>query len=162
MEKWILVTGLLVGQFAFAGPKTLGWISDSDSVQATVVDALYDLYRIDSESKYPNGFVKLDHSGGVFINDGTNEVSCDSQALGMLTVQSYRCTFSETNLDWTTSSDSVQAVLFDALLNAREFKRWIKTDVNGGLSVAFGGNVLTCNSRSQGMLAVQEYRCVLK
>lgn len=162
MKKLVLVAGLVASQFAFAGPKTLGWINDSDSVQATVVDALYDLYRVDSESKYPNNFVKLNNTGGPYINDGKNEVSCDSKSFGMLAVQSYQCTFSETNLDWTTSSDSVQAVLYDALINAREHKPWIKLDINAGVSVAFGKNVLTCNSRSQGMLAVQEYRCVLK
>ena len=162
----ILVAGLLAAQTVYANQINLDWTMDAGSVQAIIFEALYNEKVADDESNFPMGAIQVNQNGELVVQKAEHAVACDSGSFGMLTVQSYKCTFSSADLTWSRASDSPQAVLYDALANlfAQEANSRFPIDLvhigtNGELVVEDSNTRLACDSRSFGMTAVQSYSC---
>ncbi|MGE0634189.1 MAG: hypothetical protein AB7O96_17375 [Pseudobdellovibrionaceae bacterium] len=132
----------------------LDWTRSSNSVQALIFDALWEMKQQDAASPFPSGVIKK-QGASLKIDDGMNTLECSAKTLGAAQVESYKCVLSAENLSWTRSSDSVQAILWEALYSINQ-----NTD-RGTVTIQDEKTVLACSSKSLGTAAVQSYRCTV-
>lgn len=142
----------------------------SNSVQALIWKALFEVKKVDEASPYPQGLVKNGDKGELIIEDPKSKVSCVASSVGMLPVQNYSCKITHTEMRWTRSSDSVQSVLWDGLRLLKEQddqspypNGHVVSPRPGILIVEDDYSRLTCESAIAGSyLNVQKYRCQLR
>ena len=141
----------------------------STSVQAVLWQSLNNLKAADDESPFPSGVIKT-KGKVIYVQDADAGAFCLSSVDGLLKVQYFTCTISRPDLDWTASSDSVQAVLWKALYHQKQLDEAspygiqspIKLLGPGQLTVEDEETALVCESKAEGLLTVQRYRCSIK
>lgn len=148
-----------------ASPVNLTYTSSSDSVQAVLSEVL-ETYKnkMDSVGNAPFDGIKRDGTK-LIVADKSDKVVCDGRQLGMAAVMSYSCVFSKGNYPWNMGSDSVAAILYDALYDTKKSNTWLSEYIyegsNGELVLQDERSRLECKSGSPGMLAVQQYTCTV-
>ena len=165
-----IVTGIvcliaMVGSQAIAAADTassLDWTVNATSVQAELYRAL---------TAYKQTFQKPEDETPVSTNadelsvqDARAKISCRSQQMGLLTVQSYSCQLSS-DTHWNPRSNSVAAVLYaglELLLEAQDTAMPSVTQTGSTLQLEDNENRLRCFSRDK-ILGVNKklYRCQL-
>lgn len=146
-----------------ARPVDLAFTSSSESVQAVLSEVLQAYKnKMDSISTFPFEGIERDGTK-LIVGKGAEMVVCDARQIGTAAVMSYECKFSNSAYPWTMTSNSVAAVLYEALYDTKQSNTWlsdyIHPGLNGELLVEDPQTRLECKSGSPGMLAVQQYTC---
>lgn len=161
-----LVFGCVV---ASAGIKELAmWTQDSKSAQASIFQVLEIAAKDDTDSKEPhNSIIKNQQGWSVKTTKGS--ISCEIGKIQNNPIPSYRCVVKGNVTIWTNNSESVQAVLYEAMetfldkdKESGSPKRLVRRKA-GELVIQDSTTSLTCRAGSRGRLqAVQFYSCVIK
>ncbi len=144
------------------------WTQDSKSAQAAIFQVLEIAAKDDTESKDPHNSIIRGQLGWT-VKTTKGFISCEIDKTQNSSIPNYRCLVKGNITIWTNNSESVQAVLYEAMetfLNKDKEsgipKRLVRRKA-GTLVIQDSTTSLTCRAGSRGRLqAVQFYSCVIK
>ncbi len=167
--KYLIFSLALGCAVANAGIKELAmWTQDSKSAQASIFQILEIAAKDDTKSKEPHKLI-IKNQQGWTVNTTKGSISCEISKVQNNPVPNYRCLVKGNITIWTNNSESVQAVLYEAMetyLNEDKEsgipKRFVRRKA-GALVIQDSTTSFTCRAGSRGRLqAVQFYSCVIK
>jgi hypothetical protein len=151
---------IILSSIAHADTKSLAlWSGDQHSVQAVLFRVLETAFQLDAQSRVPqHSIIKAENK---FIIQRTR-ASLACEKLG----GKYRCLLKGRISNWTVNSDSVQAVLYDALETSLDvkslyFNQLVKSS-GSVLQVKDPKTSITCFGQTLGTEQVQSYLCTIK
>ena len=167
--KYLIFSLLLGCVMAKAGIKELAtWSQDSKSAQSLIFQVLEIAAKADTESKEPhNSIIKTQQ--GWTVKTSKDSITCEVGILQNNPLRSYRCVAKGNLTIWTNNSESVQAVLYEAmetfLLKDKESSiptRTVRRKA-GALVLQDLSTSLICRAGMRGRLqTVQIYSCTIK
>lgn len=137
------------------------WNPSAVSVQALLHKALEKSYNEKLARDVTMRFIGK--SNGTYTIESQNaKLTCSAKSGEMLPYQMYRCLVEGDTEAWVMDANSVQAVLYKALEDAKNDPQASGVEImqdGPTLSVTSEGVTLKCTAKSRGMLPVQQYSC---
>lgn len=158
---------MMTGVNSFGGSHELAWTDAADSVPGIVFEALKKRFQGHEQLKVKKNDVSVCTDllslavGTLTVQEEGQEIVVEAGVRSAGVIVQYRMTMSDLDFGWTSTSNSVAAVLFESLLELRQlpvYAQFIRSE-GRSLIVEDDTTKLVCQAGTLGMAMVMSYKC---